>query len=80
VTRVVKPDELGKPDERLRERMRKLQLTPHEGEETLTAMTLHIPNFCQITLCLFMLHSSQEQEVCISPNTSLCIKIHSLPQ
>ena len=28
VTRVVKPDELGKPDERLRDQMRKLQLSP----------------------------------------------------
>ena len=34
MTRVVKPDELGRPDERLREQMRKLELSPQEGEET----------------------------------------------
>ena len=36
VTRVVKPDELGRPDESLREQMRKLELSPQEGEDTLT--------------------------------------------
>ena len=36
---MVKPDELGKPDERLREQIRKLELTPQEGKET--RMTLH---------------------------------------
>ena len=41
MTRVVKPDELGKFDERLREQMGKLELTPREGKETLPPMTLH---------------------------------------
>ena len=36
MTRVVKPDELGRPDESLREQMRKLELSPQEGEDTLT--------------------------------------------
>jgi len=36
VTRVVKPDELGRPDESLRKQMRKLELSPQEGEDTLT--------------------------------------------
>ena len=36
VTRVVKPDDLGRPDESLREQMRKLDLSPQEGEDTLT--------------------------------------------
>ena len=36
MTRVVKPDELGRPDESLREEMRKLKLSPQEGEDTLT--------------------------------------------
>ena len=34
VTRVVKPEELGTPDERLREQMRNLELSPQEGEDT----------------------------------------------
>jgi len=33
VTRVVKPDELGRPDESLREQMKKLELSPLEGED-----------------------------------------------
>ena len=36
MTRVVKPGEVRKPDERLREQMRKLELSPEEGEDTLT--------------------------------------------
>ena len=40
MTRVVKPDERGKPDERLREQTRKLELTSQEGKETLILMTL----------------------------------------
>ena len=36
MTRVVKPDELGRPDESLRELMRRLELSPQEGENTLT--------------------------------------------
>ena len=34
VTRVVKPDELGKPQERLREQMRKLELSSQRGTRT----------------------------------------------
>ena len=41
MTRVVKPDELGKPDERLTEQMRKLELSPQEGEDTLTLLHCH---------------------------------------
>ena len=33
---MVKPDELGRPDESLREQMRKLELTSEEGEDTCT--------------------------------------------
>ena len=33
---MVKPDDLGRPDESLREQMRKLDLSPQEGEDTLT--------------------------------------------
>jgi len=36
VTRVVKPDELGSPDESLQEQLRKMELSPQEGEDTLT--------------------------------------------
>ena len=36
MTRVGKPDELGRPDGSLREQMRKLELSPQEGEDTLT--------------------------------------------
>lgn len=36
MTRVVKPDELGDPDESLREQMRKLDLHPQGGEATHT--------------------------------------------
>ena len=43
VTRIVKTDELGRPDERLREQMRKLELT-QKGEEIFT----HIPSFSVI--------------------------------
>ena len=41
MTRVVKPDELGRPDESLREQMRKLELSPQEGEDTLTHSLSH---------------------------------------
>ena len=36
MTRVVMPDELGKPDESLRAQMKKLEISPKEGEHTLT--------------------------------------------
>ena len=36
MTIVVKPDELGRPDERLREQIRRLQLSSQESEETAT--------------------------------------------
>ena len=37
MTRVVRTDELGSgPDKSLREQMRKLELSPQEGEDTLT--------------------------------------------
>ena len=41
MTRVLKPDELGNPDERMREKMRKLKLSPQEGEDTLTHLLLY---------------------------------------
>ena len=34
MTKVVKPDELGKSDERLKEQMKKLELSPPEGRKT----------------------------------------------
>ena len=36
MTRIVKPKDLKKPDESLREQMRKLELSLQEGEDTLT--------------------------------------------
>jgi len=39
VTRVVKPDELGGPDERLREQMRKLELSPTPKSPPPTAVS-----------------------------------------
>ena len=36
MTRVVKPREVRKPDESLREQMRKLEFSPQEGEDILT--------------------------------------------
>ena len=36
VTRVVIPDELGKPDESLRAQMKKLEISPQEGEHPVT--------------------------------------------
>ena len=38
VTRVVKPDELGRPDESLRKELRKLEHFPQEGEDTHTLL------------------------------------------
>ena len=34
--RVVKPDELGRPDEKLMKLMKKLELSPQKGKNTLT--------------------------------------------
>ena len=44
VTRVVKPDELGKPEERLREQMKKLELS-QEGQTPLTFLLLQVSAF-----------------------------------
>ena len=62
VTRVVKPDELGRPDESLREQMRKLELSPQEGEDTLTHSshthkTLSLLYIMHEVHCVIRLHS-----------------------
>ena len=46
MTRVVKPDELDRPGESLREQMRKLELSPQEGEEMLTHSSHTQDTFC----------------------------------
>ena len=48
MTKVVKQDELGKPDERLREQMRKLELSPQEGKEILTPFYVHERRACSL--------------------------------
>ena len=59
MTRVVKPDELGRPDESLREQMRKLELSPQEGEDTLThsSHTHETHSLLYIMHCVIRLHS-----------------------
>ena len=51
---MVKPDELGRPDKRLRGLLRKLELSPQEGEDTLTHSLLYI---MQVVHCVIRLHS-----------------------
>ena len=50
--RVVKPDELGRPDESLREHLRKLELSPQEGEDTHT----HSSRTCKTQSLLYNMH------------------------
>ena len=62
VTRVVKPDELGRPDESLKEQMRKLKFSSKEGEGTLsqTSCTHHTHSLLHITHgvhCVIRSHS-----------------------
>ena len=62
MTRVVKPDELGRPDENLKEQMRKLKFSPKEGEGTLsqTSCTHQTHSLLRITHgvhCVIRSHS-----------------------
>ena len=59
MTRVVKPDELGRPDESLREQMRKLKFSPQESEDTLThSSCAHKAYSLLYTLCMMCIVAS----------------------
>lgn len=48
MTRVVKPDQLGKPVERLREQIKKLELSTGEGEVMLPCIFVHVLTYMYV--------------------------------
>ena len=67
MTKVVKPDELEKSDERLREQMKKLELSPPEGRKTFIYYKSHHVFYIAYESCMSivdcLLPSEQRLEV-----------------
>lgn len=76
VTKVVKPDELGRPNEWLQEQMRKLELSPQKGENSHTPLvhTRHLQQLDYAWGALY--HRTAECSICTGPHILTVWALH----